>query len=48
MSGEVSNKQRPVNSLLDENVDFNVSSTKVAQQELSTKEYAKSLEDKIK
>ena len=48
MSGEVSNKQRPLNSLLDENVDFGVSLTKGAIQEIISPEYGHTLEEKIR
>ena len=48
MSGEVSNKQIPLNSLLDENVDFGVSLTKGAIQEIISPEYGHTLEEKIR
>lgn len=48
MKGEVNARQRPVNSLLDENVDFQVNLNKVRVEDMVTEEYQKLLEDVIK
>lgn len=39
MSGEVSGKQRPVNSLIDERMDFQQQSTKLILEEVGSREY---------
>lgn len=48
MGGEISSRQRPLNSLLEENLDFKTNNTQAALGLMTTKEYQSALEAFIK
>ena len=48
MGGEISSRQRPLNSLLEENLDFKSNNTQAALGLMTTKEYQTALEAFIK
>ena len=48
MQGEVNARQRPINSLIDENLDFQGTNSKLVIEQIGTEEYQKTLEDLIR